>query len=278
MTRLKSEPERPVQSLAELFAIAHDLKCRAAAHYAQLASAMLAAGRPRLSELFRDLARDEECHAERIRAAAGVPEEASDLAGGDDGPFDDEDASLASPILQSAYGLLAMAVRNKERAFAFWSYVAADADAPEVVQAAEHLADEELAQARRLRVARRAAYHADRESAPLRLSLADAEARAADLLVASASEATGWQTFVEGTRANARDLAQAPLRAPFRTGPPPAASLEALLEWLVQRYLEAGEKLTDEAARVRAQQLAERAITRLAFVRRNRPDVPAEDS
>ena len=42
------------------------------------------------------------------------------------------------------YRVLTIAVRNEERAFAFWSYVAAHADGEEVRLAAETMAKEEL--------------------------------------------------------------------------------------------------------------------------------------
>ena len=57
-----------------------------------------------------------------------------------------------------------MAVRNEERAFAFWSYVAAHAEVAEVRQAAETMAHEELGHVSILRRERRNAFHAERRS------------------------------------------------------------------------------------------------------------------
>jgi rubrerythrin len=55
-----------------------------------------------------------------------------------------------------------MAVRNEERAFTLWSYIAAQAEEKEIQPAAERMAHEELGHAWLLRRARRAAYRAER--------------------------------------------------------------------------------------------------------------------
>jgi rubrerythrin len=55
-----------------------------------------------------------------------------------------------------------MAVRNEERAFTLWSYIAAQAEEKEIQPAAERMAHEELGHASLLRRARREAYRAAR--------------------------------------------------------------------------------------------------------------------
>jgi hypothetical protein len=63
------------------------------------------------------------------------------------------------------------------------------------------------------------------------------------------------------------DLASDPLPDPARVGPPPPRSLDALCEWLADYYIDAGEQLSSQAARDRAQALATIAVKRLAVVR-----------
>ena len=51
---------------------------------------------------------------------------------------------LAELRLVTPYHALSIAVRNEERAFAFWSYMSADSDDPTIRREAERLAREEL--------------------------------------------------------------------------------------------------------------------------------------
>ena len=73
--------------------------------------------------------------------------------------------ATAHPRLLSAYRALSMAVRNEERAFAFWSYVAAHAGDADIRHAAETMAHEELGHVATLRRERRSAFHAERRHA-----------------------------------------------------------------------------------------------------------------
>ena len=61
--------------------------------------------------------------------------------------------------LVTPYQTLSIAVRNEERAFAFWSYVSADAADPAIRREAERMAGEELQHVARLRGERRRAFH-----------------------------------------------------------------------------------------------------------------------
>jgi rubrerythrin len=76
--------------------------------------------------------------------------------------FDDEGTGTASPGLVTPYRALSMAVRNEERAFTFWGYIAAHAESHEIGQAAESMAREELGHVALLRRERRRAYHQQR--------------------------------------------------------------------------------------------------------------------
>src|SRR5437868_944502 len=85
--------------------------------------------------------------------------------------FDEETAGeLAGSALATPYRALSMAVRNEERAFALWTYIAAQAEDPAIRQAAETMAREELEHVSLLRRARRRAYHAQR-AVPARPSM-----------------------------------------------------------------------------------------------------------
>ena len=80
--------------------------------------------------------------------------------------FDAETArEIGTSRLTTPYRALAMAVRNEERAFAFWSYVAAYSKDSEIKQAAEAMAREELGHVSTLRKERRRAYHKEHEEA-----------------------------------------------------------------------------------------------------------------
>ena len=171
MSLLKAEPPAPVASLPELFAIAHALEQEAASRYATLAAEMEALELPRVAAVFRHLVDEERGHAEHVedwalgrdrrrpRPSADALAAARDLRRGGGA------RRSPRPGLASAYRALSMAVRNEERAFALWTYIAAQAEAPEVREAAERMAGEELRHAALLRRERRRAYREDRGTA-----------------------------------------------------------------------------------------------------------------
>src|SRR5690606_22135477 len=78
--------------------------------------------------------------------------------------FEDEGAALVAPELLSAYRAFSMAVRNEERAFLFWTYVASRAPTEELRLAAERMAHEELNHVSILRRERRQAFHSQRRA------------------------------------------------------------------------------------------------------------------
>lgn len=276
MPRLTSEPSTQVRSMDELMAVAFAMEKESADRYAALAARMRAAGREDLAAVFDRLVREEAGHMDMVvawsqQALHHAPPAAEQAP---EGVFDDEGAALVSPELQDAYHSFAMAVRNEERAFAFWSYVAAGAPTPEIREAAERMAREELEHARTLRRERRKAFFAGRTGKPVTTlrSLAAVEREVAaglEALAASgAGPATGdYRALAAEARRLADGLDAAPLGEPSAAGVPAASSLEALCEWLAEHYVEAGETLPSQAARDRAQALATSAIRRLALVR-----------
>jgi hypothetical protein len=200
--------------------------------------------------------------------------------------FDDEGASTTDPRLLSAYRSLSMAVRNEERAFAFWTYVAAYAKDREIRRAAETMAGEELNHVATLRRERRRAYHADRAAAPRRKTpdaleeMAALERHLAERLrlraaAAQSMKAARLQKLAREAIAIAEELTRSPPPKPGSL-PPGANLLEdaaTIAELLVEGYLELADGLHDEADLTRMQALAGRAINRLAWLRADVPEL-----
>lgn len=290
MSLLKSEPAASVKSLEELFAIAAAMEQEAATRYAEIAARMRHEGDPALAEVFERLSADEQSHldsvvhwSEKIKGQAPDPVRIRwELPE----TFDDEGAATIHPRLLSAYRALSMAVRNEERAFAFWSYVAAHAEVPEIRQAAETMAHEELGHVATLRRERRSAFHAERRQAQTGskgaesgASPATLERRLADLLEplaakASPQERIRLQEFTQEARRLADELEQFPISM-SAAEPAKGTSTDpvALAELLTDRYLEAGDAMHDEEALGRVQMLAGRAIARLAWLRADLPEL-----
>jgi len=290
MVTLKTEPPRAVASIEELFAIAHAMEHEAATRYAELAMRMRNEGNAPLADVFDRLAAEERGHVESVvhwseRESGGVPDPARARWNVSD-TFDDEGAGTTAPSLLTAYRALSIAVRNEERAFAFWSYVAAHARSADVRHAAETMAHEELEHVATLRRERRRAFHAQRSTAAeaweRREVVADLERlerRLAQRLeqVAKTAERSEAARFREAAR-EARDAADQlgieplPLTGATSTGENSDDPV-ALSELLVDLYLDAAERIRDEAALARAQGLAGRAISRLAWLRADLPAI-----
>ena len=287
MSLLKSEPAGSVKSLEELFAIASAMEQEAASRYAEIAGRMRREGSPALAEVFERLSAEEQGHLASVvhwsRKTKGQDPDPARIRWQLPETFDDEGAATASPRLLSAYRTLSIAVRNEERAFAFWSYVAAHAESTEIRQAAEAMAHEELGHVATLRRERRKAFHDERrqsdatregggpDSAALERSLADLlESRADE---APAPERDRLLKFADEARHHARELDQSPIpmsRSAVHSLPNDPV---VLAELLTERYLEAGDVLRDEEALGRVQALAGRAVARLAWLRSDLPEL-----
>lgn len=155
-----------VADTEQLLGIAAAMEREAARRYDRFAESMAAMGEEALANLFRDLAAQERQHEDAIGRWAqreigkqppvvGPPENAGEIL------RTEEDETTATETL-SPYRALNWAVRNEERAFAYYSYVAAYAGDASVRATAEGLAREELEHAALLRKARRRAFHAER--------------------------------------------------------------------------------------------------------------------
>ncbi|ACA17286.1 Rubrerythrin [Methylobacterium sp. 4-46] len=266
MPTLKAEPAGRIENLKSFFALAHLMESEAARSYAEFADLMRKQGRPDLADTFARIAGEESGHAAHIshwsQAAEGRGPDSQDLRWPPPPTFEREDAAeIAGSRLLTPYRVLTIAVRNEERAFAFWAYVAAQTRSEEVRRAAEAMAREELEHVTTFRRERRRAFHAMRQAGAgpaARSSAADLEAALAAMLRQGGSDALAQETEALGALARPLQLDVAR---------PATRSIEALAEALADAYLQAAETSSDEDSLVRLQELGQRAILRLAKIR-----------
>ncbi|MGA2794150.1 MAG: ferritin family protein [Roseiarcus sp.] len=188
--------------------------------------------------------------------------------------YDEEEARGAT---LGAYQALAFAVRNEERAFAFYTYVAAEADDPDVRALAEELARDELEHAALLRHRRRRAFHAERPAAaeiPPSVDALRAMARRWDAEAAAAHAALATTLDEAGETADAaifRRLATQEAGAAAGAAAPAVPKLRSaadglrLLEEGFDRYALIGDRAGDERVVAEAQRLAGETVARLAL-------------
>lgn len=166
MADLAEAPPGAPKSVDEMLATADAMEREAAARYALLADCMRRVDQPEIATLFADLAAEERGHVDSVgRLAERTLHRHPDPAlVGSLLPetFVRENEANAAALL-SPYRTLSIAVRHEERAFSFWSYVAAQADHPALGEMAEMFAKQELSHAAKLRHARRRAFHAERD-------------------------------------------------------------------------------------------------------------------
>ncbi|MDP1730485.1 MAG: ferritin family protein [Devosia sp.] len=282
MSFLKAEPFAAVESMEELLAIAYAMEQEAVGRYTELATRTRNEGQVALAAVFDLLASEENRHIDNVvrwsEDVSGGKPDLREVRWIPEGTFDDEGAAAVSPQLLSAYKSFAMAVRNEERAFAFWTYVAAQAPSEDIRMAAEQMARDELAHAATLRQQRRRAFSVDRAARAAggtTRNLAEMEGLLATRLdervkSAAAGNAEVLKGFADEARALAGELTTAPLGGAGSIANPAAGSIDTvdtLCEFLVECYIEAGETLASAADRDRAQMFAARAIERLAIVR-----------
>ena len=192
--------------------------------------------------------------------------------------FDAETArEIGTSRLTTPYRALAMAVRNEERAFAFWSYVAAYSKDSEIKQAAEAMAREELGHVSTLRKERRRAYHKEHDEAERRgrgdAAVMQIDARALELRLAA--QLAELERGLEGAAAaRTRELREETMQMSEKAegiGKFPVSleqrDAETISEALADAYLESAESSDDQSRVVLLQGLAERAIARLAWLR-----------
>jgi rubrerythrin len=272
---LKAEPYAAVETMEELLAIAFAMEKEAIAGYSELAERMRRENEPELAAVFERLISEESQHLDSVvrwsEKVAGKKPDLSDLRWQLADTFDDEGAGTIAPELLSAYRAFSMAVRNEERAFLFWTYVAAQTDREELRQAAERMASEELGHLAMLRRERRRAFHAGRAGhapAPPAPDLPDLEHRLAEHLEAAA-KAGGeagprLRELARQARQRSNDIAGRPLGTSplLREGVVGGVTgrIVPLCEFLLDVYLDFGDRSPDEETRSRAQAFAAATI------------------
>jgi rubrerythrin len=224
------------------------------------------------------LAEIEEQHVVQIAARgaslAARPRE-STLADWRSAPVFQEDEARDAQV--SAYRALAFAVRNEERAFAFYTYVAAEAVDVAVRALAEDLARDELDHASRLRRLRRRAF---RENRPLDVETPtsldelraayrqwESDAAAAHDLLADRLNAAGQtrQAEIFQRLADEENRAAAGVRATSAQPLSTTAAGMRLVETIFDRLSFIGERAKDEFVVGEAQRLAQRMVARMAL-------------
>ncbi|SDY86213.1 hypothetical protein [Citreimonas salinaria] len=279
MSRLRAEPAITVETAGDLHALDRGLSGQAIRLYGDLASRMAEFGNDGARAAFERIGalQRENAPGDATAPAPTLPE-----------VFQDE--GLRDLRLVTPYRAFALAVRNEERAFAFWSYLSAHARDPAVKNEAERLALAEMDHVGVLRAERRAAYKESREPSfdYLRTaSLAELEAEAARREAALA----GLHVRIAAVLADAEDplahvldeIAQEErdtagelgatddMVAPSDALPTGRASLRALaverLEITVEVYLFVADQSGHEEVVATAQDLATRGLERLARLR-----------
>lgn len=185
---LQHDPQIGPVDMATLAGVAVAIERAAAQRYATLAEHMSACGEAATAAAFRDLHDEAEQHAAAAEARAaslgGVVGQGASAVPVELGDAWDE---LSGSALLSPYRAFAVAVDNRQRAFAFYSYLAAQAASEVVRLEAERLADAELGRAAALRRQRRLAWRGEPH-----VSAADAAATVHDLAGLDALLARSW--------------------------------------------------------------------------------------
>jgi rubrerythrin len=280
-TLLKMEPAGTLQSLDELFALASAMEQEAATKYGELAEEMRRQNRFDLLTVFSDLAAAEREHVDSVQRwsqsrRGKLPDPALVRWEAPETFDSDATAEIKASNLMTPYRALAMAVRNEERAFAFWSYLAAYSKDPEIKQASETMAKEELGHVATLRTERRRAYHREHDQVgadEAGLPADRIEARRLELCLAT--HLAALEPRLEGAAAaRTRQLREKTMRMADEVGGfgsfPGALEqrdAQTIAEALADAYLEGAERSGDAERVETLQHLAERAISRLAWLR-----------
>jgi rubrerythrin len=283
---LGAEPAGTLHSLDELFALANAMEQEAATRYGELAEEMRCQNKSDLAAVFTQLAAAEREHVDSVtrwsRSRLGrAPNPALVRWEGPETLGAEVAAEIRTSRLMTPYRALSIAVRNEERAFAFWSYVAAFAEDPEVKNAAEAMASEELGHVSTLRRERRRAYHSERDAARVGQTSSAAASQVISHVDAGTLERrlalhlAGMERHLAGASANrARELSQetkAMTAQAVGLGRFPAslehADAQTIAEALTDAYLEAAEEAHDPERLQSLQVIAGRAIARLAWLR-----------
>ncbi|HUH50224.1 MAG TPA: ferritin family protein [Mycoplana sp.] len=263
-----------VGSMNEVLALARSMEMEAISGYAALARRMRDEDQPALAAVFEALVSEEQGHLDNVEKWIGTTNAAPAAPAPPPQPmFDDEGAALVAPELLNSYRAFSMAVRNEERAFVFWTYVAAHAPTNEIREAAERMAREELGHVATLRRERRRAFHAirDRRGDVAALDLAALEQKLADHLANAAGPApAGGGDQIRDHAHKARERAAAVHSMELaKPAPEPdvLTRLVPLCEYVLDYYLDLAEHARDESLRQFAQACAGDLVACLHAVR-----------
>ncbi|MCA6107088.1 ferritin-like domain-containing protein [Bradyrhizobium cenepequi] len=286
---LKNEPAGTLHSLEELFALASAMEKEAADRYSGLAEDMQAQNRADLAAVFAQLAAAEREHVDSVtrwsQSRRGKAPDPALVRWDAPETFDVEAMTeIKASRLITPYRALAMAVRNEERAFAFWSYIAAFTADLEIRKAAEAMAREELVHVATLRKERRSAYrreHKERTSEGAADAIAQVDAGALESRLAV--RLADLEARLQGhSRSRVHELCEEAQLMSTRAaglGSFPAALQETdaqtIAEALTDAYLDGAERSDDPTRLELLQMLAQRAIARLAWLRSLEPVSPS---
>ena len=286
---LTAVPPAPVRSLGELYAIAFELAEKAAKRYGALAG--------RIEEelwqvrcVFDVLATRERDRADNLSAAClaacGKRPDSSDLRWM---PIDlvpaAEIADVRNSSLATSYTAWALAVRHRQRAFVFWTYVIALAEDLSVRRAAEQLAREALSDGNLLRRERRIAWREVRKAVPTDAATADSDAAepvsAALLESLLLKDIIAWSHRLSpAQRDHLLTMDRSRLPAQFLMPPdeggvdPASGGIDEIRRRALRRaeqlsniYLDEADRAGDQGSMELAQKLAAQSIIRLAGLR-----------
>ena len=260
MSLLKAEPFSAIRSMDELLAVAYAMEQEAVAGYTQLAARMRQEGRPELAAAFERIIAEETQHLEYVatwsRQVSGKLPDRPDRHWETSSTFDDEGAATIAPELLSAYRAFSMAVRNEERAFLFWTYVAAQAPSQDALRHRPSAQEQGWTLAA---LERRLADHLEQRAE----TLAQEPAR-------QMRERAG-QARSRAVLAESATFAHPPLLASVSGDV--ADRVEALCELVLECYLNFADSLPGEADRNLAQTLAADTVHCLSALRH--PEPPA---
>jgi len=282
-----------VRTVEDLFTIATAMEHEAACRYGELAERLERQGDGSLTALFRRLEKEESGHEDGLGAWADrqgiTPSPSLDFRWDMPEIASEEDfAEAGGDFLATPWRVLAMAVRNEERAFAFYTNVAAKTSDAEVRRYAEAMAGEELNHVALLRLERRRAHRQEQElggasAPPVEIPL-EAEDLTRYLRESSRETMARWRSLarIAETAGDRTTAALFRLLVREETGDKedgPAARLpeRTIRDWLhdearhseamYDALMAAVEKTRDEHVVARSQAAAQTELLRLALLR-----------
>lgn len=281
---LATQPPAPVGSIGELYAIAFSQAQVATKRYGKLAAKGDEILEP-VRCVFEVLSEREAERAEAIKeaciAAIGRVPDQADLRWA---PIDltpaEELSDVTNSLLSTAYGAWALAVRHRERAFIFWTYIAALAENPAVREAAEDTAREALRDGNLLRRERRLAWRTERNKLQASDSTDTSEMSSAALLESLLlKDIFRWsQNAPPSQRDDLLSLIgsdpSARISPDENMASPSSETLDEVKRRALRRaeqlssiYLDEADSAVDQSRLELAQELAARSIARLADLR-----------